>query len=80
MFEEKKTSRTQELLFRWSTDREGRLREIVRQQWNSSSPDTTTEVEEYRVELSDVSVHELTITPDLAGGMARTSLNSLAVS
>ena len=80
MFEEKKTSRTQELLFRWSTDREGRLREIVRQQWNSSSPHTTTEVEEYRVELSDVSVLELTITPDIAGGMARAWLNSLAVS
>jgi len=80
VFEEKKTSRTQELLFRWSTDREGRLREIVRQQWNSSSPHTTTEVEEYRVELSDVSVLELTITPDLGGGMARAWLNSLAVS
>jgi hypothetical protein len=56
------------------------LREIVRQQWNFSPPHTTTEVEEYRVELSDVSVLELTITPDIAGGMARTSLNSLAVS
>ncbi len=80
VFEEKETSRTQEFVLRWSSDREGRLREIVRQQWNFSPPHTTTEVEEYRVELSDVSVLELTITPDIAGGMARASLNSLAVS
>jgi len=80
VFEEKKTSRTQEFVLRWSSDREGRLREIVCQQWNFSPPHTTTEVEEYRVELSDVSVLELTITPDLAGGMARAWLNSLAVS
>ena len=80
VFEEKKTSRTQEFAPRRSSDREGRLREIVCQQWNFSPPHTTTEVEEYRVELSDVSVLELTITPDIAGGMARAWLNSLAVS
>src|SRR5215468_6005382 len=80
VFEEKETSRTQEFVLRWSPDREGALREIVRQQWNFSPPHTTTEVEEYRVELSDVTVLELTITPDISGGMARASLHSLAVS
>lgn len=80
VFEEKETSRTQEFVLRWSPDREGALREIVPQQWNFSPPHTTTEVEEYNVELSDVSVLELTITPDIGGGMAHASLHSLAVS
>jgi hypothetical protein len=80
VFDEKETSRTQEFVLRWSPDREGGLREIVRQQWNFSPPHTTTEVEEYRIELSDVRVLELTVTPDIGGGMARASLHSLAVS
>jgi hypothetical protein len=79
VFEEKETSRTQEFVLRWSSDRERELREIVRQQWNFSPPHSTTEVEEYRVELSGVAVLEMTITPDIAGGVARASLNSLAV-
>jgi hypothetical protein len=79
VFEETKTSRTQEFVLRWSAEPEGTLREIVRQQWNFSPPHTTTEIEDYRVDLSDVSVLQLTITPDVAGGLARASLNSLAV-
>jgi hypothetical protein len=79
VFEEKETSRTQEFVLRWSPNLEGALREIVRQQWNFSPPHTTTEIEEYRVELPDVSVLELIITPDIAGGTNRASLKSLAV-
>ena len=79
VFEETKTSRTQEFVLRCSTEREGELLQIVRQQWNFSPPHTTTEVEEYRVDLSGVTVLEVTITPDIAGGLARASLNSLAV-
>ena len=79
MFEEKETSRTQEFVLRWSPQREGALREIVRQQWNFSPPHTTTETEEYRVDLSEVSVLEMTITPDISGGLVHASLNSLAV-
>ena len=79
VFEEKETSLTQEFVLRWSSEREGELREIVRQQWNFTPPHTTTEVEEYRVELSAVAVLELTITPDIVGGAACASLNSLAV-
>ena len=66
-------------MLRWSSGRERELREIVRQQWNFSPPHSTTEVEEYRVELSDVAVLEMTVTPDIAGGVARASLDSLAV-
>jgi len=79
VFEEKETSRTQEFVLRWSPSQEGSFREIVRQQWNFSPPRTTTEVEEYQVELSDVAVLEMTITPDIADSAAHSSLNSLAV-
>jgi len=79
VFEEEETSRTQEFVLRWSPDRDGTLREVVRQQWHFSPPHTITEVEEYRVELADVTVLEMTIIPDIAGGLARASLNSLAV-
>lgn len=79
VFEEKETGRTQEFVLRWSSGREGALREIVRQQWNFSPPHNTTEIEEYRVELSEVAVLEIAITPDIAGGAARASLNNLAI-
>lgn len=79
VFEETKTSRTQEFVLRWSAERQGTRQEIVRQQWNFSPPHTITEVEDYRVDLSEVTVLEMTITPDVAGGLARASLNSLAV-
>jgi hypothetical protein len=79
LFEEKETSRTQEFVLRWSPNLEGLLREIVRQQWNFSPPNTTTELEEYRVELSDVTVLEMTITPDITGGATHASLNRLAI-
>jgi hypothetical protein len=79
-FEENETKRTQEFVLRWSSDRAGVFREIVRQQWNFSPPHVTTEVEEYRVELSGVTSLELIVTPDISGGMARASLRSLLVS
>jgi hypothetical protein len=65
---------------RWSPDAGRSFREIVRQQWNFSPPDTVREVEEYQVELSDVTVLELIIVPDNNRGAARASLNSLRLS
>jgi len=79
VFEEKETARTQEFVLRWSSD-SGSLREIVRQQWNFSPPGTTREIEEYQVELSNVTVLELMIVPNTSGGGARASLKSLRVS
>ena len=52
----------------------------MRQQWNFSPPDTVREVEEYQVELSEVTVLELIIVPDNSGGAARASLKSLRLS
>jgi hypothetical protein len=60
VFEEEETARTQEFVLRWSCDGGTSFREIVRQQWNFSPPQTIREVEEYQVELSNVTVLELT--------------------
>src|ERR1039458_7543059 len=80
VFEETETERTQEFVLRWSPDGGRSFREIVRQQWNFSSPKTTREVEEFQVELSDVTVLELVIVPDISRGTARASLKSLRLS
>jgi hypothetical protein len=80
VFEESETERTQEFVLRWSPDGGRSFREIVRQRWNFSPPDTIREVEEYRVELSDVTVLELVIVPDISRGAARASLKSLRLS
>ncbi|MGB9204163.1 MAG: hypothetical protein WCB94_09365 [Terriglobales bacterium] len=77
VFEENETTRTQEFVLRWSSDSGNSFREIVRQQWNFSPPETTREVEEYQVELSGITVLELTIVPNISGGTARASLKSL---
>jgi hypothetical protein len=80
VFEEIETERTQEFVLRWSPDGGRSFREIVRQQWNFSPPNTTREVEEYRVELSGINVLELVIVPDISGGAAHASLKSLRLS
>src|SRR5436190_11284117 len=68
VFEESETERTQEFVLRWSPDGGHSFREIVRQQWNFSPPNTIREVEEYRVKISDVTVLELVIVPDISRG------------
>jgi XRCC1 domain-containing protein len=80
VFEEKETVRTQEFVLRWSSDAGSSFREVVRQQWNFSPPEATRETEEYQVELSGVTVLELTIVPNVSGGTARASLKSLRLS
>ncbi len=80
VFEENEIKRTQEFVLRWSPDGGHSFREIVRQQWNFSPPDTVREVEEYQVELSDVTVLELIMVPNNSGGAARASLKNLRLS
>jgi hypothetical protein len=80
VFEETETERTQEFVLRWSSDGGHSFREIVRQQWNFSPPNSVREIEEYRVDLSGVTVLELVIVPDISRGAARASLRSLQVS
>lgn len=76
-FEETEIKRTQEFVLRWSPDGGRSYREIVRQQWNFSPPETERETEDYAVELSDVTAIELNIVPDKGGGAARATLECL---
>ncbi|MBZ5688035.1 MAG: carbohydrate-binding protein [Acidobacteriia bacterium] len=80
VFEENEIARTQEFVLRWSPDAGSLFREIVRQQWNFSPPGNNSEVEDYQVELSNVTVLELIITPNMSGGDARASLKSMRLS
>jgi hypothetical protein len=66
VFEERETARTQEFVLRSSPDGGTSFREIVRQQWNFSPPETIREDEEYQVELSNVTVLELIIAQPIA--------------
>jgi hypothetical protein len=77
VFEESENERTQEFVLRWSPDAGHSFREIVRQQWNFSSPGSIREIEDYAVELTDLTILELIIVPDQSGGAARASLASL---
>lgn len=80
VFEENETTRTQEFVLQWSQGGGSSPKEIVRQQWNFSPPETTREVEDYQVELSNVTALELIITPNMGGGDVRASLKSMRLS
>jgi hypothetical protein len=73
-FEDVNASRTQEFVLRCSAHVGQPFREIVRQQWNFSSPGAVREIEDYAVDLVDVGVLELIIVPDKSGGETRASL------
>jgi len=73
-FQEDGQERTQEFVLRYSTDGGQTYHDIARQQYNFSSPDSTRELEDYRVNLNDVTTLELSIIPDISGGNARASL------
>jgi hypothetical protein len=74
VFDERDRARTQEFVLRWSADSGQTYREIVRQQYNFSPPDTVREVEDYGVELEGVTTLELRIVPDISGGDSCASL------
>jgi hypothetical protein len=76
-FHEADYERTQEFILRWSSESGGSATEIVRQQWNFSPTDSTTEIEYYVVDLDAVSVLELAIRPDLRRPEAVAGLASL---
>jgi hypothetical protein len=76
-FTETGHERTQEFVLRWSGDGGRTYREIVRQQYHFSPPETTRELEDYRVELEGVGALELHIVPDISRGPACASLAQL---
>ena len=78
-FEDSEVFRTQEFVLRWSSRVGQPFREIVRQQWNFSSPGAVREIEDYAVDLLNVGVLELMIVPDKSGGEARASLVKMRI-
>jgi hypothetical protein len=78
-FEDSEASRMQEFVLRWSARVGQPFREIVRQQWNFSSPGAVREIEDYAVDLVNVGVLELIIVPDKSGGAARASLAKMRI-
>jgi hypothetical protein len=80
VFEENETQRTQEFVLQWSSDGGLSVKEIVRQQWTFSPPESTQEIEEYKVDLANVTLLELIIRPNIGGGLARASLKNLRLS
>ena len=77
VFEEAEHTRTQEFVLRWSADNGKSFREIVRQQWNFSAPNSTREAEDYKVGLDGVTIFDLSIVPNMNGGDAHASLACL---
>jgi len=78
-FTETETERTQEFVLRWASDRSRSPQEILRQQWNFSPHGSTTEVEDYRVNLEQVVVLELDLNADVSGREAFASLDEFRV-
>ncbi|MGZ5008224.1 MAG: carbohydrate-binding protein [Methylobacter sp.] len=77
VFEETQQPRTQEFVLFWLMDEENAYREILRQQFNFSPPDTTREIEHYLVRLERLKVLELRIIPDISGNEACAGLKQL---
>jgi hypothetical protein len=76
-FHEAEFERTQEFVLRWWPAEGGPAREIVRQQWNFSPSGSTTEVEEYAVDLKAVAAVELEVQPDIGGRPVIASLAAM---
>jgi hypothetical protein len=79
VFQEDEQNRTHEFVLRWSSNSGQSYREIVRQQYNFSSPHNTLEIEEYTVDLVGLTALELSIVPDISGGVARASVSQLCL-
>jgi hypothetical protein len=76
-FTETALERTQEFVLRWSADQGQTYREIVRQQYNFNPTGTTSEKEEYQVDLSGVTTLELGLNPALERPDVKASLTRL---
>ena len=77
VFNEKEFARTQEFVLRWLPQGTSTWKDVVRQQWNFSPPNTENECEEYNVDLPSATGLELSVRPDISGGDTRASLESL---
>ncbi|MGZ8160124.1 MAG: carbohydrate-binding protein [Methylobacter sp.] len=77
VFDETQQSRTQEFVLLWLMDKEVSYREILRQQYHFSPPNTTREIEHYEVSLNQLKALELRIMPDINGAKVFAKLKRL---
>jgi hypothetical protein len=75
-FDEHLRMRTQEFTLNWLPDQDCHWREIVRQQYRFSPPETVRELEDYHFELQALRAIELRIVPDISDGETRASLTA----
>jgi hypothetical protein len=73
-FNEREVARAQEFTVRWSGGPGEPLKDVIRQQWNFSPDGSTTETENYVVDLPAVAILELIIDPDRGAGQALATL------
>jgi hypothetical protein len=78
-FTELYAERTQQFTLQWSKDKTDTLRPLFQQQWNFSPSGSTSEIEDYEVELNGVWMLQLVIDPDIARGPAVATLESWRV-
>jgi hypothetical protein len=74
-FEEPDTERTQEFTLRYAAGGGTPDRELIRQQWHFSPGGSTSETEDYQVDLPEVTALELRIDPDQGRGRAFAALS-----
>jgi hypothetical protein len=67
LFLEERTERMQEFSLSWKGDGDGVYRELRRQQFNFSPPNTVLEREEFQISLQRVTGFELHIKPAVSG-------------
>ena len=75
-FTELHAERTQQFTLQWSKDKTDALRPLFQQQWNFSPSGSTSQIEDYEVDLDSVWMLQLVIDPDIARGPAVASLAS----
>lgn len=80
LFREERDARTQEFVLRWLPQGTTVWKDVVRQQWNFSPPQTVEEREEYNVNLASAAALELSIDPGPSQPGVFASLESLQLS
>ena len=73
-FVELAKERTQQFTLQWSKDKTDALRPLFQQQWNFSPSGSTSQIEDYKVELDGVWMLQLVIDPDISRGPAVATL------
>ena len=73
-FVELAKERTQQFTLQWSKDENDALRPLFQQQWNFSPSGSTSQIEDYKVELDGVWMLQLVIDPDISRGTAVATL------